>query len=191
MADLGSSLLWGSRPWNSQIRYLSVLIAAPNSSLQQASSFSFTIRISKTIPSAVNSARRSAPTGVQESGRKPEPNARRAERRPRFRFVPRKDVLCCADPASRRFSLRWHRLRRRPRRLEGRLDRPETVRLKPRLIRRLAVMPREGAVCLAPRLSCSARDARCRGGSTSPQTGFRPKPGTLAGGLLRGKALPL
>lgn len=118
----------GSRPWNSQISYLSALIAAQNSSLLRASSSSFTIKISRTTPSAANSARPNAPTGVPESGPKPEPSVRRAEPIPRFRFVPRRGVPYCADPAFRRCSRSCRRLRRR-RRLERRLDQHETGRL--------------------------------------------------------------
>jgi hypothetical protein len=60
-----SSLLRGSRPWNSRIRFSSVLIAALISSSPRVSSFFSTTRISRTTPSAASSARRSAPTAVR------------------------------------------------------------------------------------------------------------------------------
>jgi hypothetical protein len=106
-----SSLLRGSRPWNSRIEYSSVSIAAKNLySLRVNSSF-FTISNSRTTPSAASSARESAPMGGQGCARKHGRPARHAEQKPPSPSGQRRDGRCCAARASR--SRRWVGARRR------------------------------------------------------------------------------
>ena len=107
-----SSLLRGSRPWNSRIRFSNVLIAAPNSSSLRANSSFFTTRISRTTPSAASSARQSALLEVPGYERRPGPGARPAGWRPPFRSGPRRAGPSCAGHVSRR--TRLHRPQRHP-----------------------------------------------------------------------------
>jgi hypothetical protein len=66
------------------------------------SNFSFTISSLKTTPNAANNARLSVQTEVRASVLRRAPDARRAARRRRYHFVPRKAGRCSAGPASRK-----------------------------------------------------------------------------------------